>query len=267
MKIKFLIFATVFATFANAQFFEGFENGVPGMMIQKFQNEETTWIDFGLAAFNVEKPITGENSALFFNGMTNKAVVTSLETPILDLSSLNARLEFLHLQKLRNLDYSNKLVVELSNDSGKTWIQIGDFSDTDDNIKREFIDLTLFKPSKQSKIRFKATQLKVDMGYPIVIDDIKITNNSLNFSKKQTQDQDLNGSEIIIFPNPSNGKFHINALNTFDFKVIDINGKVIKKAEQFTKDKEVDLSEIGKGFYFIKIMENNIEKTRKIIIN
>ncbi len=65
MKKITLLLLLLFSIFANAQFFEGFENGVPGTMTQTFTKGETTFIDFSIAAVGAmwnspfTNPITG----------------------------------------------------------------------------------------------------------------------------------------------------------------------------------------------------------------
>ena len=264
MKKNYLLFIVLVTTLANAQYFEDFEKGVPGTMTQKFQKEETSWIDFGLSAIYVENAISGDNSAVFFNGVSASEVATTLETPILDLTSPKARLEFKHLQKERNVGYSNKLSVELSNDAGKTWTVIKNCSETNENIIKEHIDLAFFKPSKNAIIRFTAIQPKIDKGYPIVLDDVDIAFDSDCYNN--TVAKGIADTEFTVYPNPSHGKFKIKTTNPVDITISDFNGTIVRTMYQVSNQTQVDLSSLTKGIYFVKTINKNSEKTQKIIL-
>lgn len=265
MRKKILFFILTFSSLANAQYFEGFENGVPGTMNQSYNMGETTWIDFGISAIYVERPLSDTNSAVFFNGMATSEVATSLETPVLDLSSPQARLEFKYLQKERTVGYHNDLIVELSNDLGKTWLTIGIYKETFETMRKVHIDLAPFKPTKTSIIRFKSTQLKVDKGYPIVIDDIDIANDSTTSTNEM--DKNHTSSEVGLYPNPSAGNFNINTNHPVDITILDINGKVVFSKNQITSENQINLTSFQKGIYLAKIIDNGTEHIQKIILN
>ena len=262
MKKITLLLLFLFSTFVNAQFFEGFENGVPGKMEQSFNKGKTTWIDFGLSAVYVDKALSETNSAVFSDGMACDEISTSLQTPILDLSQPETILEFKYLQKQRNDNYANVLFVELSNDMGKSWEEIAVYKATSNDIKIEHIDVYKFITSKQSIIRFRAMQSKLNSGYPIVIDDISITNGNKIENNKMISTAI---SEIKISPNPSTGLFTIMTNEPIDLTITDVNGRTIYNKE-VANEIVIDLSEYAKGIYFAKIKNANRNEVKKIII-
>jgi len=84
-------------------------------------------------------------------------------------------------------------------------------------------------------------------------------------------DNQLLGDQISIFPNPNNGTFTLTytgneSLN--ELTVIDVTGKLVKKISltNFNASREVQLSSIGSGIYFLNISTLNTEVTKKIII-
>ncbi|MBA3680779.1 MAG: T9SS type A sorting domain-containing protein, partial [Bacteroidetes bacterium] len=73
---------------------------------------------------------------------------------------------------------------------------------------------------------------------------------------------------ISIFPNPSNGVFSIaNSLNSdvINYSVTNILGSVIANGK-FTSAKNIDLSSISKGIYFITFENNGSKMSKKIVI-
>ncbi|MGH2666931.1 T9SS type A sorting domain-containing protein [Flavobacterium sp.] len=251
-------------TKANAQFEENFERGVPGKLTQKFLSQETTWIDFGISAINVQKPLSGENSAVFFNGLATKETITSLETPVLNLSLPDLVLEFKYLQREKNPDVHNNLAVELSNDNGVTWVKVASYGTTAAEGITPVISLDKFRPGTASIIRFVSTQPKVDAAYPIVIDDIKIyTAKKPGFGKANVVINDIN-----VYPNPTKGIFTISSLsNNFEVNAFDINGRKVYSATYDTNEARIDFSAFPKGIYLLKVSSQDFEKTKKITIN
>jgi hypothetical protein len=257
-KLLILLFLTSLNT--NAQYFEGFEKGVPGTMLQTCINGDTSWINFGLSALNVETAISEKNSAVFFNAMESKIITTSLQTPVLNLSDPKMCLEFKYLQRERTLNYANILEIELSNDGGNSWGTIATYNETMKSTKNIHIDLAKFNPTSQSCIKFKCTQLDPKKGFPIVIDDI-----SLDVISRIKSSIDVD-SGVKIFPNPSSGIFTISNIESVNVSIYDCNGRNVYTAESISDDMIVDLSLFAKGIYIAKIKGTNIQEVKKIII-
>jgi hypothetical protein len=78
-----------------------------------------------------------------------------------------------------------------------------------------------------------------------------------------------NIENLSIYPNPvSNGKTFIyitSKLNlTKSIEFYDVLGKLIYST--VLTSKELNISNLGKGVYVLKITENNISETRKLVI-
>ena len=76
--------------------------------------------------------------------------------------------------------------------------------------------------------------------------------------------------DLLIYPNPSNGKFFIETSNTNNSisKCVIYNsiGAIIIEQTLINGSNNIDISEYTEGIYFIKITNNNVSITEKIII-
>ena len=76
-----------------------------------------------------------------------------------------------------------------------------------------------------------------------------------------------NIEELSIYPNPvSNGKLYIVTKSnlTKDIEIFNVLGKSILQTTLFGK--EMNISKLNAGIYIIKIKENNISTTRKLVV-
>ena len=81
----------------------------------------------------------------------------------------------------------------------------------------------------------------------------------------------LSQQAIEIFPNPSKGKFTINAsynLQNVEFNLVDISGKKLSILAKTINENaaEFDASNLNAGIYFLNIKSDNGSITKKIII-
>ncbi len=82
----------------------------------------------------------------------------------------------------------------------------------------------------------------------------------------------FDSSNFLIYPNPASSYFQIE-LNNSNAKlkaiaIMDVVGKIIKKVDQPTSNQQtINVSELSKGIYFVKItLENNLIQTKKLVI-
>ena len=68
--------------------------------------------------------------------------------------------------------------------------------------------------------------------------------------------------DIKYYPNPIIDFINIEADTAIHYKIYDIKGKIIKENKNFIGNK-IDLSQLTKGIYFIKINNFQIEKIIK----
>lgn len=76
-------------------------------------------------------------------------------------------------------------------------------------------------------------------------------------------------NDVLLYPNPSNGTVHITRKKSesMQLTVVDITGKIIKKVGNIISNEyQLNLLEVEKGVYFIKITINDQNTTKKIIL-
>jgi hypothetical protein len=90
-----------------------------------------------------------------------------------------------------------------------------------------------------------------------------------NFDKTTGITNNISGSQIQIFPNPSNQFINVRGLpDNENLKISVVNIVGIEIMQYMSNDKSlltIDLSEIPDGIYFINILGVDIVKTMKII--
>ncbi|TYB75671.1 T9SS type A sorting domain-containing protein [Bizionia algoritergicola] len=85
--------------------------------------------------------------------------------------------------------------------------------------------------------------------------------------EKNDMNQEENMENLSVYPNPvSHGKLYVVTKNNFT-KHVEIYNVLGKKILSETlSGKELNISKIKPGIYIIKITENNISATRKLIV-
>ena len=77
----------------------------------------------------------------------------------------------------------------------------------------------------------------------------------------------VSNSEFVeVFPNPAKNKLFlrfINNINSFEAKLININGDILLKSN----NKEIDVSGLQPGIYFLNVQAGNQVSRKKIIIS
>ncbi len=79
-------------------------------------------------------------------------------------------------------------------------------------------------------------------------------------------------TDLVVYPNPSNGIFTIaknNLTSINKISVYDVNAKLLKviSTEITDQNNTIDLSELSKGMYFMEIANDTDQVVKKIIIN
>jgi hypothetical protein len=73
-------------------------------------------------------------------------------------------------------------------------------------------------------------------------------------------------AEILIYPNPSSGKFRMSEEYNGTVAIFDILGRSVYILNDFNGKEEIDISELQSGTYFLKIHTGNSFKTKIILI-
>ena len=79
---------------------------------------------------------------------------------------------------------------------------------------------------------------------------------------------------LRIFPNPSNGNFNLyvgKGDKTIDISIFDLQGqkvyadRILSTFGSITK--EINLSDLSKGIYYLRLTSENVTQVEKIVIN
>jgi hypothetical protein len=73
--------------------------------------------------------------------------------------------------------------------------------------------------------------------------------------------------DIIVIPNPSDGRFFISSKKPCEIKIMDLTGKVVfESSNEMTGITEIDLTNQSKGMYFIRVKAREMVVNRKLIV-
>jgi hypothetical protein len=78
--------------------------------------------------------------------------------------------------------------------------------------------------------------------------------------------EDFNSNEITLYPNPSNGVFTINTKLPTNVTAIDVTGKEVFRMLNINNQTTLNLTQLQKGLYLLKLSNELGEQTKKIII-
>ncbi|PDS26526.1 S8 family serine peptidase [Flavobacterium branchiophilum] len=95
---------------------------------------------------------------------------------------------------------------------------------------------------------------------------------SINVCKQITlSNQSFDANQFEVYPNPSNGIYNIKVNKFFgklNAQVVDINGRVVmNNIDEFTNEKQINISNLQSGIYILKIVGDNINYSTKLIKN
>ena len=74
-------------------------------------------------------------------------------------------------------------------------------------------------------------------------------------------------SKLSIFPNPTNNNLNVSSENYIHaVKIFDMSGTLVLNHNCYSKNENIDLSNLAKGFYSIQISNKNTNVKRKLVI-
>ena len=83
------------------------------------------------------------------------------------------------------------------------------------------------------------------------------------------ENENLTASKRNIYPNPTTGIVNLslsdNQESSASYQITDLNGKTILSGRSILKNEMIDLRQLNKGIYYLKIVSNNETYSEKII--
>ena len=95
-------------------------------------------------------------------------------------------------------------------------------------------------------------------AFVFMVDDISINTTSTGINT-------ISENDISVYPNPTTGILNIDGVVSFNkIEVVDVNGKTVKTITDYTKT--IDVSNLTKGNYIIKIVTNSSVITKRFTL-
>jgi PKD repeat protein len=214
-----------------------------------------------------------------------------LISPPLDFSGFtNVSLSFDHAYAKRYTTISDSLVVYISDDCGLTWSRVfaggdnntGNFATAPLTTQRfvpllqedwcgidsygsacKIVDLSSWAGKKNIKIAFESN---MRMGNNIYLDNISVS----NYTGISTDPKNVN--DFTIFPNPANRSVTVQVPKTCvpaELSISNPQGRNVFKKQLtagITVSQNIDISNLAKGVYFIRLNTCDTVKTQKMIV-
>jgi hypothetical protein len=79
--------------------------------------------------------------------------------------------------------------------------------------------------------------------------------------------EEFTQQNISIYPNPSSEKFQISGIQFADIQIFNSLGDLVYTQNNVSENTEINSENLTNGIYFIKVFENNIIQTLKLIID
>ncbi len=271
----------------NIPVYQDFEDGYLSLKDWGIENpdNEITW-----SVTEISSEGEYGNYAIFMNFFNFNSDIGQrdlLISPPIDLTYYkDAKISFNYAYACRQTNASDSLSVLISTDCGETWAKI--FTTGEDNngsfATREPIYNELFYPSVQEDwcgYGWGADCIEIDLAGYVGSYSVKIAFESYNnwgnnlfidnILVEGTLDAiDENQKNTIkIFPNPASNKIFINGLanqKNIIVSILDARGTKIISIKNFSEDESIDISDLNKGMYLVKIITPDHEITKKLIV-
>ena len=81
-----------------------------------------------------------------------------------------------------------------------------------------------------------------------------------------TDEEKTDNESLWVYPNPTNGKFNIEARNITEVEIVNVMGQNVATYNINEDSCEIDLSGFNTGMYFINVKTENGTMIKKIIL-
>jgi len=143
----------------------------------------------------------------------------------------------------------------------KTTIDIRVIFNNGDTVMRVWVDsLSKVFVTNVSGKNVKGIQLDVKNW---ILKDIGTISYDPTFNAIESLDGDK--SNILVYPNPANDRINLSNANGCSLEMFDVSGKMILNKTVSEINSTIDVSNLVKGFYFIKIEKNGAVRNLKFV--
>jgi hypothetical protein len=79
--------------------------------------------------------------------------------------------------------------------------------------------------------------------------------------------QDHSFDNVIVYPNPSVGRFELKNINDVDIHIYSLIGTVVKESLAIEHGQTLSVDNLLPGIYFVELKKNGRTETRKVVVN
>ena len=139
----------------------------------------------------------------------------------------------------------NNVITPIFGNQGSSWQQ-------------QTVDLTNYR-GKTVNIRFRVTT-GADFRSDLAIDDVSLVDKALSIEEPS------NDNAFTVYPNPSEGLFYIKTTTDLNQSahLFDLNGRLVQQFNLKGKLNTLELDELQKGIYFLRV--EGFKQPKKLII-
>jgi hypothetical protein len=238
-------------------YFNDFETDV-----SEFRFNDSAWEPTELKAQTGRKSFTNINTpeGLVFNNKLSVAELCYFSVPN---TAENVTLSFHYQGVLESYLFETIGCVEITTDR-KSWKKLIEFPKNHPNWKYYQVSLNDYIGADFVQLRFRVESSGERINQKkrqMFIDNLRISFNPLSEVK------DFQPVNFQITPNPSTGIFNITTgLNySYDIIVYNLQGSRVVECYRFS-DGILNLSQLPKGFYFLKVVNQDFNVTKKVVI-
>ena len=126
----------------------------------------------------------------------------------------------------------------------------------------QFTDNVMLSGIEASNIYYRLKQ--IDFDGKSSLSDIRVVNLPAVAGLNEVN------NEITIYPNPTNDRLNISLSqqsSSTTIQLFDITGRIVKNVNTLNNINQIDVSDLCNGLYFINISNQEINVSRKIIID
>jgi PKD repeat protein len=218
------------------------------------------------------------------NHQDNPNMPVNLFTPLYSITNpVNLQFEFKHAYAQSSSSSNDRLKVYYTLDCGQTWNTLFNkagtnlaslttpiantaFVPTATNWKANTLPLSL-NVGDQIYFRFEFSYDDVNgPGNNFFLDDINVYNSFVGVNETT-----WNASLVKVYPNPVNERLTVDLSNVistdFALQLIDISGRVVMNRQNIQKNCELDVRQLTKGLYFLRIGNSKQQVIKKVVID